>query len=297
MYINRLFEIVYILLSKKSITAKELAERFEVSQRTIYRDVDLLSSANIPIYATKGKGGGISLLPDFVLNKTVFSEEEKTDIISAMQALNAVNMENNGNSLEKLSAFFGAERTNWVEVNFSKWSNYEDETELFLSLKKSILAKERIEFLYHSVENRTNRKVEPIKLVFKGQDWYLYAFCLLREDFRFFKLRRIKKLKMLEENFDRIAPANVLGTEKVFNDDFVLISMKMANEMAYRVYDEFQEYEILPDGGFIVQISIPRGDWIYQYIATFGEFCEVISPVDIRNQVKTKLQKTLEKYL
>ena len=77
---NRLFEIVYILMQKKKVTAKELADRFEVSTRTIYRDIEALSTANIPIYATKGKDGGIGLLDEYVLNKAILSEEEQNQI-------------------------------------------------------------------------------------------------------------------------------------------------------------------------------------------------------------------------
>lgn len=87
MQINRLFEIVYILLDKKRVTSRELAERFEVSSRTIYRDIETLSAAGIPVYMSKGKGGGISLLPDFVLNKAVITDEEKEEILSSLKAV------------------------------------------------------------------------------------------------------------------------------------------------------------------------------------------------------------------
>jgi len=101
MQINRLFEMVYLLLNKKSMTAGELARHFEVSPRTIYRDVELLSSAGIPIYMTKGKGGGISLLPDFVLNKAVLTDGEKSDILAALHAVEAVNLEQTNTAVEE----------------------------------------------------------------------------------------------------------------------------------------------------------------------------------------------------
>ena len=104
MQINRLFEIVYLLLEKKQITAKELAEHCEVSTRTIYRDVETLSGAGIPIYMTKGKGGGISLLPEFVLNKTVITEAERADILSSLHAMHAVDLQEAGTALHKLGA-------------------------------------------------------------------------------------------------------------------------------------------------------------------------------------------------
>lgn len=297
MQINRLFEMVYLLLSKDNITAGELAKYFEVSPRTIYRDVELLSSAGIPIYMTKGKGGGISLLPDFVLNKTVLTEDEKADILSALGAMDAISPQKTDTAVKKLSSLFGSTDSDWVEVDFSGWANAEEEAKVFATLKNSILKKYAVEFLYHGSESNMQRVVEPLKLVFKGQGWYLYSYCRARDDYRFFKLRRIKNLTVLKEHFERQKPEKIFNGSKVFQDDFVTITLKFSKEMAYRVYDEFPDCELLPDGSFRANLTMPRGEWIYQYLATFGEHCEVLEPSDIRMQIKDKLQKILEQYL
>lgn len=297
MQINRLFEMVYLLLNKKSMTAGELATHFEVSPRTIYRDVELLSSAGIPIYMTKGKGGGISLLPDFVLNKTVLSDGEKSDILAALHAVDAVNLEQTNTAVQKLSSLFGNTSADWVEVDFSGWANADEEAQLFSLLKSAILGKKKVAFQYHSSEGSTQRTAEPMKLCFKGQSWYLYAFCTVRQDYRFFKLRRMKELKLLDERFERTASAKIFEGTKIFQDDFVTITLKLSKKMAYRVYDEFSQYKTLPSGDFIATLTMPRGDWVYQYLATFGEDCEIIEPEDIRLQIKDKLQKTLAQYL
>ncbi|AMJ41521.1 helix-turn-helix transcriptional regulator [Anaerotignum propionicum] len=297
MQINRLFEMIYLLLNKESMTAGELATHFEVSPRTIYRDVELLSSAGIPIYMTKGKGGGISLLPDFVLNKTVLTDGEKSDILAALHAVEAVNLEQTNTAVQKLSSLFGSTNADWVEVDFSGWANAEEEALLFSQLKTAILGKIKVVFHYHSSEGSTQRTVEPMKLCFKGQSWYLYAFCTVRQDYRFFKLRRMKELELMDDHFERTAPAKIFEDDKIFQDDFVTITLKLLKKMAYRVYDEFSQYKTLPDGDFIAQLTMPRGDWVYQYLATFGEHCEILEPEDIRLQVKKKLQKTLAQYL
>ncbi|MEM1484865.1 YafY family protein [Oscillospiraceae bacterium PP1C4] len=297
MQMNRLFEMIYLLLNKESITAGEFAEHFEISPRTVYRDVELLSSTGIPIYMTKGKGGGISLLPDFVLNKTVLTDSEKADILAAMRAVDAVSLEQTNTAIQKLSSLFGNTNSDWVEVDFSGWANADEESAVFSTLKSAIIKKQKAEFLYHSGEGSMRRIVEPMKLCFKGQGWYLYAYCSDREDYRFFKLRRIKELLLLPECFDRSAPAKIFDGNEAFQDDFVTISLKLSKEMAYRVYDEFSQYEDLADGGFLVQLTMPRGDWVYHYLATFGECCEVLAPEDIRLQIKDKLQKTLKQYL
>lgn len=297
MQINRLFEMVYLLLNKKSMTARELATHFGVSSRTIYRDVELLSSAGIPIYMSKGKGGGISLLSDFVLNKAVLTDGEKSDILSALHAVEAVSLEQTNTAVQKLSSLFGNTNVDWVEVDFSGWANADEEAKRFSLLKSAILRKKKVAFDYHSSEGSTQRTAEPMKLCFKGQSWYLYAFCTVRQDYRFFKLRRMKELKLLEEHFERTAPARIFEGGKVFQDDFVTIKLKLSEKMAYRVYDEFSQYEPLPGGGFNAWLTMPRGDWVYQYLATFGEHCEIMEPEDIRLQIKEKLQKTLAQYL
>lgn len=297
MQINRLFEIVYLLLAKKSVTARELAQRFEVSTRTIYRDVELLSSAGIPVYMTKGKGGGISLLPDFVLNKAVLTDTEKSDILAALNAMEAVNLEQANTAVEKLSSLFGSTSADWVEVDFSGWANADEEAKLFTTLKTAIIGKQKIAFNYHSREGSVHRIAEPLKLCFKGQSWYLYAYCTIREDYRFFKLRRIKDMELLNENFHRQTPSKVFNRDTMFEDDFVTITLKLSSKMAYRVYDEFSYVEELCDGSFLTKISMPKGEWVYYYLSTFGEDCEVLEPEDVRQDVKNKLQKTLEQYL
>jgi predicted DNA-binding transcriptional regulator YafY len=298
MQINRLFEIMYILLDKKTVTSKELAERFEVSQRTIYRDIETLSSAGIPVYMTKGKGGGISLLPDFVLNKAVITDAEKEDILSSLKAVSAVNLSKTDTALKKLSSLFGESNADWIEVDFSSWSNAQNEKEAFNTIKSAILGKRVLSFSYASAKGqRTSREVEPLKLCFKSGAWYLYGYCRTRCDFRFFKLRRIRGLCISEQNFRRKSPRQILSDENVFQEEYVRLKLKLSAKAAYRVYDEFNHYEQQGDGSFIAEINYPKGQWIFYYIASFGSQCEVLEPVDVRDDVKAELQKTLNNYL
>lgn len=298
MQINRLFEIVYILLDKKTVTAKALAQRFEVSSRTIYRDIETLSSAGIPVYMSKGKGGGISLLPDFVLNKTVITDEEKEDILSSLKAVNAVNLSKTDTALKKLSSLFGESSTDWIEVNFSSWANEQNETETFNTIKAAILGKKVISFSYASAKGQqTAREVEPLKLCFKSSAWYLYGYCKSRCDFRFFKLRRMRELCVSEQHFQRQSPNLIFSEENVFQEEYVKLKLKLSSQVAYKVYDEFDSYEQQEDGSFIAEINYPKGKWIPYYIATFGSYCEVLEPEEVRNDVIAELQNTLKHYL
>lgn len=298
MQINRLFEIVYILLDKKSVTSKELAERFEVSARTIYRDIETLSSAGIPVYMSKGKGGGISLLPEFVLNKAVITEEEKTDILSSLKAVNAVNPSKTDTALHKLSSLFGESKTDWIEVSFSSWNNVQNETELFNKIKSAILGKYIVSFTYASVKGQqTSREVDPLKLCFKSGAWYLYGYCKVRCDNRFFKLRRIRNFYVSEQKFSRNCPSSILSEENWFKQEFVTLKLKLSAEVAYRAFEEFDRYEQQEDGSFIVEINYPKGDWMLYFIYTFGSHCEVLEPLEVRNRIITELQNSLKHYL
>ena len=131
MQMNRCFEIVYLLLERKKITAQELADRFEVSVRTIYRDLDFLSQAGIPIYARRGKDGGIELWDTFVLNKTVFSEAEKQELTALLEGLRSTGVQEETQVLQKVSALLGQPRQSWIEADFSLWSKTADQPDLF----------------------------------------------------------------------------------------------------------------------------------------------------------------------
>lgn len=300
MQINRLFEIVYILLDKKTITAKELSERFEVSVRTIYRDVDTLSIAGIPIYTNKGKGGGISLVDDFVLNKSVLSEKEQNEILMSLQSLNAMKFLDVEPVLKRLSTIFNKESTNWIDVDFSKWGSDDSEKEKFNTIKTAIISRKIIRFDYfNSYGEKTLRTVEPLKLIFKGQDWYLYGFCRLKNDFRIFKITRIRNMNLLNETFKRDIPSDIWGEgDKSYKNKMVTLILKIDKRMAYRIYDEFNEENIVknPDGSFNVTTSFPAGDWIYGYVMSYGDYAEVIEPKDIREIIKRKFEDGLKKY-
>ncbi len=202
MQINRLFEIVYILLKKKHVTAKELSEHFEVSQRTIYRDIEALCEAGIPIYANRGKGGGICLMDQFVLNKSLLTKEEQSDILSALQGLQVTSNIGPSSALSKLRSLFQTDDPDWIEVDFSYWNSREEDRRSFTLLKEAIWNRKVISFRYfNSYGQESFRVAEPLKLLFKGQAWYLSAYCREKQSFRFFKISRMEGLEVSEETF------------------------------------------------------------------------------------------------
>ena len=145
MQIQRMFEIVYILLQKRRVTAKELAEHFEVSTRTIYRDLDALSMAGIPLYTNKGHQGGIFLMEDYVLHRSMFSEEEQQKLMAALQSYHIADPQDVDSLLTKLSSTFSAKLTNWIDVDFVDWGSDHSANRKFLLLKDAILDKQRLQ--------------------------------------------------------------------------------------------------------------------------------------------------------
>jgi len=300
MQASRLFEIVYILLNKKSITARELAERFGISSRTIYRDLDTLSLAGIPIYTEKGKGGGISLLPNFVLSKSILSEKEQNEILSALQGLSHMQIADTENILQKLSAVFNKTAINWLEVDFSGWSF--GDGNLFEGFKTAILERRIAEFYYYSsFGEESYRRVEPMQIWFKSRAWYLKGFCLIRQDMRLFKLTRIKSLTITDETFgERDLLANKSDAEPTREQrQDIALRFKVKPEMTFRIFDEFG-YNIegrQPDGSYIISVKWPDDGWIYGFILSFGEYIEVLEPAHVREVVLLKAKKIAQIYL
>lgn len=297
MQINRLFEIVYILLDKKSVTAKELSERFEVSIRTIYRDVETISGAGIPVYMSRGKGGGISLLDNFVLNKSMLSENEQNEILTALNALNSLNRTKEQNALSKLSGLFGKASQNWIKVNFSDWHGFDSK---FETIRDAILSKKVISFEYYGKgKERTSRLVEPLQLQFNVKAWYLYAFCQSRGEPRTFKISRMENVNITERSFDRAFREGAEPIQSLNFPDFTRIVLKMDNSQAYRVFDEFSDDEVIKndDESFTIALYYPEDEWVYGYILSFGHYAEVLEPPHIREIITERLKKSLDKYL
>ncbi|MDO5558004.1 MAG: YafY family protein [Oscillospiraceae bacterium] len=296
MQVNRLFEIIYILLERKTVTAAQLASKFEVSTRTIYRDIETLSQAGIPVYMSKGSKGGISLLPEFILNKAVLTSQEKADILSAMKAVSAVNFTKNDSALGKLDSMLGSSASDWIEVDFSAWGNTENEAENFRNLKSAILEKLEVQFTYASGKmQKTSRRVMPLKLVFKGAAWYLYAFCKKRSDYRFFKLRRIDSLCVCEEHFEMNAPVTTL-LRMPDKKPMVKAVLQISGRMAFRVCDEISDYSEDENGNFLCQVFLPDIKTVCDYAASYGENCLIIEPKAAYDELRRRIRKMSEIY-
>lgn len=301
---NRLFEIVYLLVGhsrngQPPLKARELAERFEVSERTIYRDIDVLSAAGIPVYTQKGRDGGIALLDGFVLDRSLLSASEKEDILSSLQAMQSTRLSQTGDVLQKLSALFAGDRYDWVRIDFSPWGSEADAQKSLELIKTAILHRHRLRFDYVSAQGRsTHRTVEPLQMQFKSRTWYLLAWDTDKEDFRLFRLSRLASPEMLTETFERRIPACPSPAEPNASIHPVTLRLRFTPRAFHRLLDDIQRECIHPqeDGSCLVEITFPEDEWVYGYLLSFGSDVEVLSPPHIRDILCERAKALLKNY-
>ncbi len=295
---GRLFEILYTLLEHGGATVGELAEKLEVSERTIRRDIDSLSAAGIPVYASRGRSGGVKLMDNFVLSKSLLSPKEQDDILCALQTLHATGAVKNSELLSRLSAIFKRDTVDWIEADFSDWGSAPSQRTLFDKLKRSILDKHVLSFVYYAQNGlSSNRTVDPVRLCFKGLSWYLQAWCRERKAFRTFKLSRMENVAILDEpSLPHGAPPPIDNS----HGDLPLASLcvRFSPSAAYRVYDEFDRSSIsrLPDGSLLVTTEWPVGAWGMGYLLSYGSSAEVLWPEYIRQIMRQEAQKIFSLY-
>lgn len=301
MKMNRLFEITTILLNQGSVTAQELAERFDVSTRTIYRDIDVLSSAGVPVYMNKGHGGGIHLLEEYTLNRALISDRESENLLLAVKTLQATQYPELDIVLEKMGAIFkNVPNHDWVEVDFSSWGSSPNEHNKFNNIKRAMLERNVVRFDYVNGEgHKSNRLAEPEKLIFKNNAWYLMAFCRKRQEHRTFRISRLKNLEVAAETFERKAlPGTETKARSSAQPPLIALQLRCQAQVLNRLYDYFDESYLTPnaDGSFTLEASLPAGEWLYSYILSFGSLVEVIAPAPVRNIIIQRIQEALKTY-
>lgn len=183
---SRLFNILMLLIEKRKVTSAELAQTFEVSVRTIYRDIDILAQSGIPLYTTTGKYGGVHLMEGFVVDRAMFSEREKEEIITSLQSIKDLPGMDIERVRNKISSIFNHQITanrEWLEIDFS--STTTDGDDLFATIKYAIQNKKALRIYYMNANGiDTERVIEPIQLAFRYMSWYLFAYCIMKKEYR-----------------------------------------------------------------------------------------------------------------
>lgn len=291
---DRLFRLVYLLLEKGSMSAPVLAKKLEVSVRTVYRDVESLSMAGVPIYTTTGKNGGISLIEGYSFDKTLLSDKEQNKLLFALQSLKAADQDVDG-LLSKLGGAFQKPSQDWIAVDFSRWGLRRTDTERFELLKTAILNCQILSLTYCGASGKkTQRLVRPLRMVYKDKNWYLQAYCQRAEDFRLFKIGRILAATPTGETFTQMDIVDIPPIETDAPSGFETpISLRFSPQVAFRVYDDFDRSSITEEAnGYLrVKVSFPIDSWVVSYLFSFGTEVEILTPDDLRKEIAAYAEK------
>lgn len=298
MKIDRLLSIVILLINRPLIQAKELADMFEVSVRTIYRDIESINRAGIPVVTYQGAGGGIGLMEGYRLDRNLLTEHELADIFTALQSVSSYGGGEHSLLMEKISSVIPPSqsaafrsKTAQLVVDFSPWGMQGPLEERLALLKEALEESAAVTFEYVAASGAVSRRsVEPYTLVLKGQSWYLYGFCTERGDFRLFKLLRMKSLVKEERRYVRQdIPVKELPWSSGWADPSgttpVVLHFTAAGRHLAEDYFDCSELHPDGDGGYTVTVYYPEDNWLYGFLLGFGPLAEVLEPEHIRRRL------------
>jgi predicted DNA-binding transcriptional regulator YafY len=308
MRIDRMLAITVILLNRDRISARELADKFEVSVRTIYRDIDAINLAGIPVVSYPGNDGGFGIMENYRIDRQLLTLNDMLTILTALKGINTGLEDREVDAaIEKISSLVPKEKADEVKLFFKQmvidiapYGRSEKYKEILKTIQRSIFNNHIIRIIYTNAKGeRLERTIEPLTLIMKGNTWYLFAFCRKRNDFRIFRLSRIKSIEILDQTFVR----KDVSHEKYINENdearkAALIVLKFSPEARVRVEDYFDEdqMEILENGDIIVRVAYPEDEWVYSFILGYGEHVEVLEPPHIKKIIFNKAKKILDYY-
>lgn len=308
MKIDRLLSIIILLLNRDKVNAEDLARKFEVTVRTIYRDMDVIGASGIPLVSYPGKNGGYGIREEFRIDRQVLGVEDLLSIMTALKgAHKGFDDKQTDKALEKIKSIIPKKDRDQLELKAGSvvfdalpWGDDGRFQELGQLIYKAIQESRLLEFDYTGwKEVKQRRCVEPMTLVFKGAAWYLFAFCRLRNDFRFFKISRIKEHSVLEEKF---IPKKADYHQYMEWDENLSrgteFRLHFSDKAISRAPEYFDPSQIttMPDGSIIVTAIYPDLDWVYSFFLSFGDGLEVLKPVEARNKLVNIAQQILNKY-
>jgi predicted DNA-binding transcriptional regulator YafY len=301
--LDRMLSIITILLQKDKVTAPELAEKLEVSRRTIHRDIDAICRAGIPIITRQGGGGGIQIADGFRLDKSVLTVEELQQIITGLKSLGSVSETSHASQIERLihrlspggEAVVSMQESILIDLA----SHYKGSLSEKISLIKSAISESRlISFTYYSDKGKTLRTIEPYYLAFKWSSWYVFGYCRTSNDFRLFKINRMWHVEKLPNTYQRREiPPEKRDLDRHLHDQHRL-TLLVDKELEYLLVDEYGPnfYETLEDGRLRAVISYTNRDYIVSWIMSMGEKAQVLEPEDIAQEIREKAKKMLTRY-
>lgn len=310
MKVDRLLSIIIYLLNRDLVSARTLADRFGVTVRTIQRDMESLQEAGIPIIAIQGPSGGYGIMDTWKMDRQLLSIDNLFYILTALEGIHeTIEDQRLGETLEKMRSILPSreasslsERKEKLFVDFSMLGGTERNNELFRVIQEGIDKNRLIRFEYTSNRlERSLRTIEPMTLVFKWRSWYLFAFCRLREDFRLFRISRIKKAELLPRRFTRREVRLAEYLQRLNTPEknkSVQLLLKFDKFIAPVAEENFSQYIVRRnrDGSLIVETAMPEDGWLYGYLLSFGSFLEVLEPDHIRAILRSEGDKIKKIY-
>ncbi|HHY64182.1 MAG TPA: YafY family transcriptional regulator [Clostridiaceae bacterium] len=299
MKIDRLIGIIAVLQQNKKVTAPYLAKRFEVSRRTINRDIEDICRAGIPIVTTQGKGGGISIMEGFNLNTAVFTTEELQAIFAGLKSIDSVSRISYVNRLAGKIAGEGSVVPLPDNILIDLSSHYKDSLASKIELlRKAISQKRLVRFHYYYSKGEADKLIEPYLIVFKWSNWYVFGFCTEQQDFRMYKLNRLWDLIVTETgSVPREIPEQQKDFDSHMTDNYIITAVFDSSEK-YRLIEEYGPgcYTGTEDGRLLFQRGFTNMDHMISWLLGFGDRVEVIEPAEIRERLKNIARSIQSKY-
>lgn len=308
MKIDRLVSIIMLLLDKKRISAQELADKFEVSPRTIYRDIDTINLAGIPVLSTSGVGGGFEIMQNYKIDKNVFSSKDISAILMGLTGLSDIIIGDDLiNAITKVKSFIPSDnvkdieiKSNQIHIDLTPWIGYKN-IKKYLDIIKTALQDNKLLSFYYADRygHRTNRIAEPYQLVLKSRHWYWYGYCNERRDFRLFKLTRVSNLQMLNDHFIQ---REFQKPQLEFNDILSTLQKNITLRIHKTIMDNVLEYcsdenfKSDKEDYYLVKFPFIENDYYYNIIMSFGDRCECLEPLHIRSEIKRRVEKLADIY-
>lgn len=307
MKIERLLAITVLLLNRRRVTAGELAERFEVSARTIYRDIQTLNGAGIPVVSSQGHEGGIAIPENYKLSRQLLTLGDMLSILSMLKGVNQTLQNADVDQvIEKITALIPEDQEEKYHkhidsfvIDITPWGMQSRIAETLKVAHAAISDSILLDFVYtDSNGQKSRRSVEPHTLLYKNFGWYLLAYCRLRSDFRIFRLSRIRDVVTSHEHFARKScpdPETFMARKE---RPQVTLKLRFAKEVRIKVEDHFDEHQLSyeKDGSVLATFELPEDDWILSFLLSFGSDVEVLSPLCWRERIQKKCMEIEKLY-
>lgn len=301
MKIDRLIGIITLLLRNDRVTAPELAERFEVSRRTIGRDIDAICQAGIPLITEQGYGGGIRIAEGYKLDSTVLTKDELRAVLDGLQGIDSVSRTTvTLRLMEKLSMHTDDTVLSEGAVLIDLASHYEESLKEKIELIKQAVSRQHtVTFYYYYSKGEEYREIEPYLLLFQWSSWYVYGYCRKRKDFRMFKLNRLWELKETQESYQVREPGETKRDfQEYFRQDAVRLKAVFEKEVKYRLVEEYGADCFTQDdqGNLVFEWDFVSYDNMKQWVLSFGSRVTVMEPKSLADDLVADLEKNLIKY-